>query len=432
MAERVRDRFYYGWVIVLIIALVGWVQTAGFDPTIGLFIEPITDEFGWSRSAFVGAASAGSIAGGLLAMMVGPALDRFGPRLIMPISLLFLGGGLIGLAFVEALWQFYIAMIVARMIIMGPILLSSSVIVSKWFVRLRGRAVGLSGLGVRIGIGVTPLYAQAIVGAYDWRVSLFVLGLIVWGVAMVPALLFLRRQPEDMGLRPDGARPAVGPVVLDASEQDADELSFTLKETLRTPAFYLVILGMAVGGAAMGGINVHLFPYLVSKGLSEGNAVVVMAVSSFVGIGSSVVAGLIAERSGARRLFSFSFVGLAIAVLLLLQVDNLWLAMAFGVLFGAMFGSMITMNFIILPEYFGRRYLGSIRGLFLPMQITFSSLGPLGAAAAYDVTDGYTLVFSVFVAFHLLAALAIFMARRPTRPAAQQPERAGRRQPGEP
>ena len=209
MRKSPRKRVFYGWVIVAVVALAGLVQTGQFNPTLGVFIKPMTDEFGWSRSTFVGAVSVGTVVGGLSALVIGPMLDRYGPRWIVSTGFLLIGGAMVSMAFVNSLWQFYIAMIVGRAVVQGAITLGMMVTVSKWFVRQRGRAIALSGLGTRVGNGVSPLYSQGLVTGFGWRPAFFALGVITWLVALVPTFLFLRRRPEDMGLLPDGAAASV-------------------------------------------------------------------------------------------------------------------------------------------------------------------------------------------------------------------------------
>ncbi|MCH7994246.1 MAG: MFS transporter [Planctomycetes bacterium] len=130
---------------MMAMASVGLVQAGITNPANGIFIKPVTEAFGWSRSLFVGAISAGTLVGGGASLVMGPALDRYGPRWIVSIGLLVLGGALMALAFVENAWQFYIAMMVGRAVLQSSLMLSAQVVVPKWFVRQRGRAVAISG-----------------------------------------------------------------------------------------------------------------------------------------------------------------------------------------------------------------------------------------------------------------------------------------------
>ena len=199
-----KPRFYYGWVIVFIVALASFTQSAETFPVLGVFLKPITEDFGWSRSVFTGSMTIGTLLGGVIALGVGPLIDRFGPRWTLVLGFLFLGASLLLMAWINSLWQFYSLQIVGRMMSMGVIALATQVIIPKWFITKRGRAVALGQLGGRLGNAVTPLYVQYLVARGSWRVATAVCGIVVWSISLLPSALFLRRRPEDMGLKPDG------------------------------------------------------------------------------------------------------------------------------------------------------------------------------------------------------------------------------------
>jgi len=241
-AQRAR-RLYYGWVIVAVISMIGVVQAGQFNTTVGVFVKPVTEEFGWSRSMFIGAISLGTLTGGLLAPLSGLLLDRLGGRWVISLGLLLLGGSLILLSFVNNVWQFYIAMIVGRAGLQGATTLSLGVVVSKWFVRKRGRAMAVAEVGQRAGSGLVPLFAQAIVSTAGWRTAAWSTGVLTWVLGLLPALLFLRRQPEDLGLNPDGDSDAEVADVSDmAMEHRYEDSGITLRDALRTSTFWLLEL----------------------------------------------------------------------------------------------------------------------------------------------------------------------------------------------
>ena len=136
-------RFYYGWVIVVVVALAGFTQSAETYPVLGVFLKPMTDEFGWSRSVFAGAMSIGTILGGFLALGIGPLVDRYGPRWILTFAFIILGATLALLGGITTLWQYYALQIIGRVMTMGVIAMAMQVIIPKWFVAKRGRTVAL-------------------------------------------------------------------------------------------------------------------------------------------------------------------------------------------------------------------------------------------------------------------------------------------------
>ena len=175
-------------------------------PQSGVFIKPITEEFGWDRATFAWANTIGTIAGGLAAIFVGPLLDRYGPRWLVTLGLVIVGGSLAALSQIGALWHFYFATIAGRVVLQGVLNLGVQVSVPMWFVRKRGEAIALAGMGPRFGNGLTPVYAQAILAASSWRVAMLSVAIVTWVVGFLPSLLFLRRRPRTWGCGPTATR----------------------------------------------------------------------------------------------------------------------------------------------------------------------------------------------------------------------------------
>jgi MFS family permease len=157
---RPRRGLYYGWVIVATLAVINVAETAEFNPVMGVFLKPITEELGWSRATFAGAVSLGTQGGGLLALLVGPLLDRWGPRWILFVGFVVLGATIMGMAAMQALWHFYGLMFTGRAVVSGAIAITTGVVISNWFIRRRGRAMALSTTGTHIGNAIMPLFVQ--------------------------------------------------------------------------------------------------------------------------------------------------------------------------------------------------------------------------------------------------------------------------------
>lgn len=415
---RRKPRLYYGWVIVGVIFLTSLAATVQLNPAISVFVKPIAKEFGWSRSSLAGAVTIGTILGGVLAAAVGPLVDRFGGRWVLFGGFLALGGLLISLSFINALWHFYAIVIASRMLMQGVIQLTNNVAVAKWFVRQRGRAVGLSSLGQRLGNGVTPYFAQAFIGARGWRTAIVAVGLYAWGLTLVPVLLWLRRQPEDMGLRADGAPPerdgadnVMPRARVDRAHQP--EVSFTLRQALHAPVFYVLLVSAAFSVFAGAGINFNMQPLFTDRGLSASQGALVIAIWSFTGIPASVIAGLLAERLAGRHMLALIYLGIAGGIVLLTQVRSMSSALTFAVVHGSFFGGMVLLQNLIYADYFGRRSLGSIRGFTTPFQMAANAVGPLAGALVYDLTGGYTPILVVFTALMAVSALAMVVAKPP-------------------
>jgi sugar phosphate permease len=376
----------------------------------------MTAEFGWSRSDIAGAVTVGTILGGLLAVGVGRLVDRFGARWALTAAFLLTGGLMILLGGIDRLWQFYAVTIVTRLLLQGVVNLVNQTILAKWFVRRRGRVMALGNLGQRFGTGTVPYIAQAIIIARGWRAAAVGLGLLTWGLTVAPVAIWLRRQPQDMGLLPDGAPPEPGTDESVAGRWTggrATEVAYTLAEALRTRTFYILLGVVSLSSFVNTGVNFNLIPYLSDRGLSDTEAVTVLMAWSFIGIPSALVAGLLAERLSNRFLMVGLYVGLTLGIVALIAVRGLWSGMAFGLWHGAFFAGSLLMQNLILANYYGAASLATLRGFVQPWQMVANAFGPLAATLVYDATGSYSTILVAYVGLQSVVWLSLLMASPP-------------------
>ena len=231
-------RFFYGWVMVVVVALAGFSASTEALPVLGIFLKPVAGEFGWSRAAFTTPIMLGGLLGSVAALLTGPLVDRFGSRWALVGAFSILGLSFVLMAAMQELWHYYVIQMIARSMNTGVMAVATAVIIPNWFIVRRGRAFSLANLGFPIGASVIPLFVQFLISASGWRTAALGVGILVWAVSMAPSALFIRRRPEDMGLVPDGR--TAGP--LDVSPDVSLDASLTLAQAFREPAFYLLSL----------------------------------------------------------------------------------------------------------------------------------------------------------------------------------------------
>ena len=380
----------------------------------------MTEEFGWSRSLYTAPMTIGTILGGLIAVFVGPAIDRYGGRWIYSVAVAILGTTFILEGMVQELWQHFALQIIGRGVLTGSFFLITSVVIPKWFISKRGRATGFAGIGQRSGQTLFPIIAERAIIAGNWRTGWIVLGLLVWTVAFIPTLLFMRRKPEDMGLLPDGVKPQE---VRDWQQRAAQgggrpqapsqEVSATPRQVLHEPSFYLLASAISVTSFVVTGIHFHWFSYMTGAGISSGAAVTSVVLAPMVGVPVALVSGFVVERVHVRYMLIASYVVLVGAIVLLLQVDTAWLAYAFGALMGLVNGINMTTNQMLWSEYFGRGAVGAIRGMTSPTQMLSNSMGPLVGALIFDATGSYVLTFTVSAVLIAASGVLMVLARPP-------------------
>jgi len=292
---------FYGWVIVGVCFLIGVTEVGVFQNILSIFLKPMTQDFGWSRASVTGAIAVGSLCGGLISPFVGPILDKYGPRMVAFWGIVLFGMGLSALMFVRHIWQLYLFFGMSRVVSVGALSLVMTVSVSNWFVHRRGQAMGVTWIGVRVGNAVLPLMIQFLILTYGWRTAWGTLGAVVFLMSGIPALLFLRRRPEDMGLLPDGATPEAAKKGTNASLNSEDRVEdpepvWTRSQATRTRTFWILTFITCLIPFVQAGINFHVYPFLTDHGLSQETAVWVLSTVAVFGALGSILWGVLADK----------------------------------------------------------------------------------------------------------------------------------------
>ena len=237
-----RSPFYYGWVILATSGSTQVVRNAAASLTLAVFMYPMADDLGWSRTVLAGAASAGGLASTFFSPVTGWAVDKYGARAVLSASVLLLGITTFLTGWATVPLFFYITYGIGRVIFSSPVQIGSSVVVSRWFVKNRGRANGILSFCHSIGMTGFPLMASILIGIYGWQVTWQILGVAVWIVALLPAFLFLAETPESVGVLPDGETPT-NDIDSASNKNVVEEISWTLKEAMKTPALWQLAIG---------------------------------------------------------------------------------------------------------------------------------------------------------------------------------------------
>ena len=412
--------FFYGWIIVAITMVAGILAAGVSNITMAVVLKPISDDLGWSRSLTAAAVTMGAVLGGLLSPLFGPLADRLGPRFLLP-----LGGALVGLlAFGVSLstepWQFYATFVPARalteFLLCGMI---SFTAVTNWFYLKRPRAMGLVAMATPLGSAVLSLVYQFFVTHYGWRSAFLALGVALWVLVVIPGAVLLRRQPEDLGLYPDGIAPSADALEAAStkmkSNDAASEQSWSRPEAMRTSALWLLVASTFLAAIGTGGTAFHTAAYFTDVRIAPAvaaGAVSLMALSGAFGNG---LWGALAERISPRGLNVATMLVAAAAVAFLTQVTAPIAAFVFAFLFGLNARGAAVLTQVLISRYFGRRSFGAISSVLDPFHKGGLGLGALFAGIAFDFTGNYQTIFMIFGASFVVSALLIFLVRRPGR-----------------
>ncbi len=420
---------FYGWIIVVVSFLIGFTESGVFQNILSIFMKPMVEEFGWTRASVTGAIAFGSVCGGLLSLVVGPILDRHGPRMVSFWGIFLLSIGLGAMTFVTHLWQLYLFFGVGRMIAVGVLSLATAVSVSNWFFRFRGRAMGITKIGERLGSALLPMLVQFVILALGWRLAWGTLGAVVFLISGIPALLFLRHRPEDMGLLPDGALPAsdargaADPSMKEKPDHSGDDSEpvWTRTQATRTKAFWVLTFLSSLIPFVQAGMNFHLYPFLTDQGLSETTAVLILSTFAAFGMAGSAIWGTLTERFRIQNLLAINVIGNGLIFLLLFWAVQFKFGGAWGTgiifflaaLHGIFHGGRNPMLPVIWAAFFGRRSLGSIYGLANPFYFTANAIGPIFAGLCFDLLGSYSFPFYFFVAVFVVSGMITLRMQPP-------------------
>ena len=417
-------KLYYGWVLLGVAIIAGSFSTGVGVWGASVFVRPMTEEMEWSRAAFYGALTFQMLVGGALAPIVGPMQDtRTGPMRLMLFSAVLLGVSLIGLRYIDSLWQFYLLFGVSGGIaqITGGFALSMTIL-PKWFVRKRGRVLGIAAMGPGLGPMLYPVSLQALIDASDWRMAWFVLGIVALCV-LIPLSFLVLTRPEDMGLLPDGDSP-VRPEPVEGPQSASQPRTIaagglTVRESVRTLSFWLIVAAFALVGIGIGGFHANLVPFYQDSGIPESVAALSATAFAVGSVSFRPVWGLLAERVPLRYLIGPQLILTAGTVLLILNVGGQTSMLIVTGLHGLTIGAYITLMGVIVADYFGRLHLGAINGVLRPFMTASGAASPLFIAFLFDLQDSYTLAFLIIAAGWLLAGALMLLAKPP-----RSPERA--------
>ena len=420
-----RGGVFWGWWLVIGAAVGQFVALGSSGGVAGVFLRPMTEDLGWTAAEYTLGGSAAFLLGGVIGVVVGQLVDRYGARPLMLVGAFVYVGSFLAMSRVEVLWQFVVLSMLsgsAGYTLVGPLVVNAAL--AKWFVVRRGWAIALGSSGVSLAGLIMPVTMTRVVDSIGWRDSYVILAVFVFAI-LAPAALVMRRRPEDHGLLPDGLDPdaeagvdaclGVDAEAVEAQERDAAN-SYTRGEALRTPAIWLLIVGYGLNIMALTAILVHAIPFLTDHGFTRTEAALAIAVNGGANLSSKFVWGFFLQRVQARYLAATALSISATGVVLMLvsgQVGSLPLMFFAFFCWGFGFGGTIPLSEFIWAKYFGRVHIGAVRGVGVPFTIVFGALGPILAGLYFDAAGSYGGVFAFFVAAYLTGALAILASREP-------------------
>ena len=438
-AHRINRRMFFGWTMVAAGALIFFASGPGQSHTFGVFLVHLTEDLGLSHTEVSFAYGAATLAAAFGLPFAGRRIDRLGVRRVLTAVTILLGAAAIAFGFVNGLVVLALGFAAVRYLGQGCLFLGASNLVSQWFERRRGFALSLMSLGFFASVAIHPPLAQWLIETVGWREAWTWLGIGTWAL-LLPVLWFVRNRPEDLGLRPDGepapgSDPGAAASGLVPSRTDPPEATgFSLKEAVRTSAFWIVAFGLSLLSLLATGLFFHQVAIFEHRGLDAQVATRVFAITATVAVVSAPILGRIMDRAPSHLVFAGAQLVMAAALAALHLVDDVATAAGYAFVFGvANAGIHVNVSYL-WADYFGRRHLGSVQGAGQTVLIVGASLGPLPFSLSLDLAGGYSAALLGSAALGVLVAMvAAGFLRRPRQPgneAAGPPRRQGTKQAG--
>jgi len=413
-----QPRFFYGWVIVAVTWLANFT-TAGTNPLVfSVFIAPMTADLGLSKAELVLGITFRMIAGGLFAPLLGRIVDRYGARWPGVIAGTIVGITLIGFSVTTNVYALYALFILSGLsgfsIVGGNTL--TIVPPANWFVAKRGRAIAISSAGQLLGSALFALVALRLINGIGWRETWVVFGVIAF-LGVVPTYaLFMRRRPEDMGLRPDGATeaPAAPAAAAPGAPVVHEERDYTMREAVRTPVFWANFASTTLLMFAISPFLLFRPQYWTGIGFSGDLISLGLFIDPFMFAAANMLMGVYAERVPIRYLGVLGGVFRTVGILPL-TLGMTWpgSVILHNLVWGIGSGTTSVFQTMMIPEYFGRTHQGSIRGMMTLAMVVISSLG--GPIGGYMLDHGMS--FEVFwwliLAAVVIASTSFFFQKPP-------------------
>ncbi len=396
--------------MVAVAFFVDFVAVGFFFYSYGVFFKAIEREFGGSRLGVSLGLTVTATVGAIAAPFIGQALDRFPLKRVIAAGASAMALGFLALSRIATPLEFYLVLGLFIGVGAGAMgQLATAKLVTNWFSRRRGTALGIAATGISASGVVMPLISATLIEAYGWRVGFLVYGLFTALVVVPLVLRLVISSPEEVGLRPDGALPEPPG---DREPSPAAPLP-PPGPVLRDRNYWVLVVVLGLLFCCQSATLTHMVPRVTDAGVSLQLASLVMSLTAGLGIAGKLSFGWLVDRWTARRAIWFAIGCQLIGQFAMLQQGDLALFAAGAAVFGYGMGGVVPMQGALVARVFGRARFGKALGLLRPGMFPLQIIGVPLAGAVFDATGSYRPAFLLFIVLYLVAGLAVLAFREP-------------------
>jgi len=400
-SQKGKKGIFFGWWVVGATMLCISTGPGPFAfASLGVFMLPLTEEFGWDRAEVSFCLTLLIVTSAICLPIIGSLVDRVGSRKIIVASMIAMAACLAAIpAVVSELWHLALIFLLIGSLAAGTNTVPYMPLISGWFDKYRGLAIGISIAGIGLGYFYVPILLQYLIDNRGWRSGYYALGAIVAFISIPLALIFLRESPASMGLKPDGATTGPQPK---ATRKD---VGYTTAQILRHREFWILSAIFVVLSFIVNGMLSHLIPMLSDRGMTAADAAKVAAVEGMTVFLSRIGIGYLIDHFYAPRIamvfFSLSAVGMLMFAFGAVDAS----AYAAAILLGLSLGAEVDLLAFLAGRYFGLKSFGSVYGLLFAAILTGTALGPLAFGLGFEMTGSYIGIIGICVGINVVAVV---------------------------
>jgi len=406
---------FYGWWIVAAGTAVLFVTSGiGFYGH-GVILDPMRTFHGWSKATVSSAITLYFVTSGIMGMMIGRQVDRYGPKWILILGSIVICVGFVLLGSIRTVWQLYILYFIMALGFSSTSLVPVNTLIANWFIRKRGFAMSLTNTGLSAGGIVLVPFASYIISHWGLKLALPVLG-VIYGLVVVFATTFIKQRPSDLGQFPDGE-----PLQTLSSGKNGSAIDYsaqmrvwTRSNAMCTMPFWAIVIAFLLALAGQIAFLVHQISFL-SLYLGVAGAATAVSITAGASIAGRFFLGAIVDRCDKRYVTMVCFLIQALAMLALARYNHVVILYLGTFAFGLTMGCIIMMQSLIIGECFGLVSFATVSGFAGLFTMSGAAFGPTIAAIIYDATQSYRSAFTIFAALSLVAIIVIYFARWPDR-----------------
>ena len=396
---------YYGWYIALALSITETVSYGVMFYAFSVFITPMEDSMGWSRSELTGGFSLALLVAALMAVPVGYWVDKHGSRLLMSV-------GSVGATILVLMWsqvttlpEFFIIWALMGFCYAAVLYEPAFAVIATWFIRKRGTAMTLVTFTAGFASTIFIPLSDALLVAFGWRQAVFILG-VTLGVITIPIhILFLRRRPNDLGLAPDGDTNI---------QQSTSTIQINLKSVLKSRFFWVLTMAFALSTLSMTAIRVHFIPLLISIGVNPSTAAVASGSIGIMQVVGRLFFAPIERHFSSKTMVVGVFMLLALSIGILLLGNAPIIIVVFIGLYGMAVGTYTLARPLIVADVYGATFYGRISSVIAIFLKLATTIAPFGAGVIFDVFASYTPLLYLVTGFSVVAIALIWFLPAPS------------------